>query len=61
MTFDIPHMIVTVIIIFAVVWGLNQTKLFENMSRGRKMLVSFVILFVALMILNLLWPYGSGA
>ena len=58
MTFDIPHMIATAIIIFVVVWGLNQTSLLENKSKGRKTLVTFVVLFVALMILNLVWPYG---
>ena len=61
MTFDIPHMIATAIIIFVVVWGLNQTSLLENKSKGRKTLATFVVLFVALMILNLIWPYGSGA
>ena len=61
MTFDIPHMIATAIIIFVVVWGLNQTALLENKSKGRKTLITFVVLFIALMILNLVWPYGTGA
>lgn len=60
MTFDIPHMIVTAVIIFAVVWGLNQTTLFETASKSKKALITFAVLFVALMILNVLWPYGSG-
>lgn len=61
MTFDIPHMIATAIIIFAVVWGLNHMAQFEGMPKGRKALVTFAVLFVALFILNLVWPYGSGA
>ena len=61
MTFDIPHMIATAIIIFVVVWGLNQTALLENKSKGRKTLITFVVLFIAHMILNLVWPYGTGA
>lgn len=60
MTFDIPHMIVTAIIIFAVVYPLNHMKQFENMSKGRKALVMFVVLFVALMILNLFWPQSAA-
>ena len=59
MTFDIPHMIITAIIIFLVVYPLNHMKQFENMSKGRKALVTFVVLFVGLLILNLVWPYGS--
>lgn len=61
MTFDIPHMIATAIIIFAVVFGTHQLPQFEAMSKGRRALVTFAILFVALMILNVVWPYGSGA
>ncbi len=61
MTFDIPHMIVTAIIIFAVVYPLNHMKQFENMSKGRRALITFVVLFVGLMILNLVWPYGAAS
>ena len=61
MTFDIPHMIATALIIFAVVYPLNHMAQFENMSKGRKFLITFVVLFVLMLILNLVWPYGSGA
>ena len=61
MTFDIPHMIVTALIIFAVVYPLNHMAQFENMKKGRKFLITFVALFVLLFILNLIWPYGSGS
>ena len=61
MTFDIPHMIATMVTIFVVIWGLNQTSLLENKSKGRRILITFAVLFVALVILNLVWPYGTGA
>ena len=61
MTFDIPHMIVTALIIFAVIYPLNHMAQFENMSKGRKFFIMFIVLFVLLFILNLVWPYGSGA
>ena len=61
MTFDIPHMIATAIIIFVVIWGLDRTSMLGDMSKGKKTLVKFAVLFVALMILNLIWPYGSTA
>jgi hypothetical protein len=59
--FDIPHMIATAVIIFAVIWGLNQTAFFENAPKGRRALITFACLFVLLTILNLVWPYGSGS
>ena len=60
MTLDIPHMIVTVVIVFAVVWALNNSTALSNMSKGRRALITFAILFIAIFILNLVWPYGSG-
>lgn len=60
MTFDIPHMVVTAIIIGVVVYAINHMAQFENMTRGRKSLLTFVVLFVALLLLNLVWPYGAG-
>lgn len=59
MTIDIPHMIVTAIIIFVVVWGLDQTTALDNMSKSKKTLTKFGVLFVAIFVLNLLWPYGT--
>ena len=59
MTFDIPHMVVTGIIIFAVIWVVNH--MFDEMTKGRRSLLQFVILFVLLFILNLVWPYGLSA
>jgi hypothetical protein len=53
-------MIVTAIIIGAVVYATNHASQFEKMTRGRKALVTFAILFVSLMILNMVWPYGAG-
>ena len=60
MTFDFPHMIVTVLIVFVVVWGMDQTTAFAKMSKGRKTLIKFGVLFTAIFILNILWPYGTG-
>ncbi|MEO4040829.1 hypothetical protein AAFN47_04380 [Hoeflea sp. CAU 1731] len=61
MTFDIPHLISAAVIIFVELWGLGQMTLYESMSKGRTASVTFVVLFVALMTLNFVWPYGSGA
>ena len=61
MTFDIPHMIAAALIIFAVLWGLDRTAALEEMSKGKQVLIKFGLLFAALLLLNIFWPYGSGA
>ncbi len=58
MNLDIPHMIATMIVIFAVVWGLSQLAVVENMTKLRRALVTMASLFVAIFILNIFWPYG---
>jgi hypothetical protein len=60
MTFDIPHMIATGVIVFAAIWLVDHTNAFENMTKGRRTLFKFVGIFVAIIILNIVWPYGSG-
>ena len=61
MTFDIPHMIATALIIAAIVYAMNHMPQVDGMTRGRKTLLTFVALFVALLILNTVWPYGGPA
>jgi len=53
-------MIVTLAICFAVLWGLDQTPLFANMPKRKATVLKLVTLFVAILILNLVWPYGSN-
>ena len=60
MTLDIPHMIATAVIIFMLVYGTNHMAMFEGMSKGKKALITGAILFIALFLLNLNWPYGAG-
>ena len=60
MTLDIPHMIVTAVILFIVIYGINHMAMFDEMSKRKKALITFGIAFVALFILNLIWPYGAG-
>lgn len=61
MTFDIPHMIATAIIVLAVAWPIQHDWILADASKGKKTLAIFVGVFVLLLILNLVWPYGSGA
>jgi len=61
MTFDVPHMLATGLIVFAVIWLVDHTSAFENASKGRKTLFKVIGVFVAIVILNIVWPYGSTA
>jgi len=58
MTFDIPHMTATAAIIFAILWLVDHTQTFENATTRRKSLVKSGGIFIV--ILNIVWPYGSG-
>jgi len=53
-------MIATAVIIFVVVWGLDRTTALDKLSNGNRTVVKFVVLFAAIFVLNLFWPYGGG-
>ena len=59
MNFDLPHMIVTGLLIFAVVLATHRTAMYKNASRGKRAAIVGVALFIVLFIFNLLWPYGE--
>ena len=60
MAFDPLHVILTSIILFAAIAIVNHTVAFEGMSKRKRSLALFAILFVLLFILNMIWPYGSS-
>ena len=60
MTFDPLHAILTSIILFATIWIVNHTAAFEGMTKRKRSLALFAILFVLLFVLNMIWPYGSS-
>ena len=59
MNFDWPHILVTGLLIFAVITVLDQVAFYVSASKGKRMVILAVCLFVVLMVLNLLWPYGN--
>ncbi len=61
MTFDIPHMIATGLLVFAVIWFIDHSSAFGGAAKGRKTLFKFIGIFVVIFILNLVWPYGATA
>lgn len=60
MTFDIAHILVTGVIVYVVLWTVNQMEMFANASKGRRTFLIFLVIFIPLFILNLVWPYGAG-
>ncbi|RBI83817.1 hypothetical protein DRV85_14280 [Rhodosalinus halophilus] len=61
MTFDIPHMIATGVVVLAVLYAVDRSGVTHGVSRRRSALVKFGAIFVAIGILNLVWPYGATA
>ncbi len=61
MTFDFPHMIATAVLVFIVIWAVNNLSIFDGMTKGRRALIQAVIVFIAIVALNLVWPYGATA
>ena len=61
MTFDFQHMIATGVVILAVLYAVDRSGVTEGMTRGRSALVRFGAIFVAILILNVVWPYGGTA
>jgi len=60
MTIDIPHMLVTAAIIFAVLFAVEHLGWTAGASRGRRALIIGLAVFLPLLILNLIWPYGGA-
>ena len=60
MRFDVPHMLATALVVFAIIWPVDHLAPFEGMPKGRKTLLKLVGIFVAILLLNIFWPYGSG-
>ncbi len=56
MTIDIPHMLVTVIVIFAVAFAVEHSGLLRDAGRVRLALFIGGAVGAAVFILNLVWP-----
>ena len=57
MSFNVPHMIVTALLIFGVLMVLERFEGYRTASKGKKFVLMVVPLFVVLLVFNLLWPY----
>jgi len=53
---DIPHMIVTFLLLLIVTWGVARTAKYREATKGKRILMMAIPIFVVLLILNLVWP-----
>ena len=60
MNIDFPHMIATVVLIFVAVLLIHRTSLYKNGSRLKRFAIVGITLFIVLLVLNLIWPYGES-
>ena len=61
MSIDWPHMIVSILLIFATVLLVQRAPTYKNGSRGKRIAIFAVALFLVMFVFNLIWPYGEGA
>ncbi len=55
MNIDFPHLVITVVLMFTIVYGLSRVKIVKEASKGKRFLMLAVPLFVVLFIFNLIW------
>ena len=56
MNIDVPHLLVTMIVIFVVAFAVEHSGLVEDASRGKRALTIGAAVGLAVFVLNLLWP-----
>jgi hypothetical protein len=61
MHIDFAHAAVAAILIFLTVWIMNKTGLSMQQEEGKHVWdwKIFTAVFVVILVLNLIWPYGS--
>lgn len=58
MSSDLLHAIVAGVLIGGVVWGTDRSGLLAGRSKLQRFGIVFAIGFVAMFVLNLIWPVG---
>ncbi len=59
MAIDVPHMLVTLIVIFVVAFAVEHSGLLRDAGRGKRALLLGGAVGLAVFILNVFWP-ASG-
>ena len=61
MSIDWPHMIISMVLIFATVLLVQRTPTYKRGSRGKRAVIVGVAVGLVILVFNLIWPYGKGA
>ena len=56
MNIDVPHLLVTMIVIFVVAFAVEHSGLVKDATRGKRALTIGAAVGLAIFVLNLLWP-----
>ena len=56
MNIDVPHLMVTVLVIMVVTFAVEHSGLVKGASRGKRALTIGAAVGLAVFVLNLLWP-----
>jgi hypothetical protein len=59
MSVDLPHRIVSALVIFVVVLAAHRTAVYRNAACGRRVASVAVAPLVVLFVFNRIWPYGE--
>lgn len=59
MTLDLPHIIVTILLVVGWLRVVDKVPFFAQMGTIRKAVMSAGGIFIAVLLLNLVWPYGA--
>lgn len=58
MDIDVVHIAITMVLIGTVVFGMKHFGVLEGKSKFGRAVITGLVLFVVLFVLNLLFPYG---
>ncbi len=57
---NVPHIIATGLLVFSLVFAVEHSGLLRDASRAKRAIVTGTVVFLAMFILNLLWPYAPA-
>lgn len=55
---DIVHILITIVAATVLYYALEHFRVLEGKSKLTRSLITGIVLFVVLLALNLVWPYG---
>ncbi len=60
MELNIPYLIAAAVVVMLVAIAFEVLPVLKDVAKGRRLLLHMAAIFVALLILNLVWSYDTG-